>query len=1153
MERQQASNRATLTTFALPILLVLTSGVLALAGRPPPGRPQLVPSPRPSATPTVTLTPTPRPTRTLTLCPGQTATETWETPLQPAPPRADVVFVVDTSRTMDEELLALYVDAQGLPQAVQRRFPDVRFGLVAFSDYPAPPYGSPSDVPYRLVQPLTPDLSAVGRALQNLELAWGGDPPDAYARVLYEAAADPRLGWRSNARRFLVLIGDSFPHDDDLNAGVPTPQPYRPGEPWITGYPPTYRDPGPDATPGTADDLDFQTVLALLRARGITLLSVVTSHARRGPSGAELAASWKRWAQQAGAGSDALHIPHPFTGIFGTPRIRLTLVPRMVEAGQHIGRLVVEAFPADYAAWVITVPPAYTDLRVPSGGRTVEWQVTLHVPPETPPGTYAFLLWAVGDGAVYAEQSVTVHVPSQCGKVPTWTPTASPTATPPPPTPTPTLPPDRCILEPDKWADPAELDLGETTEITLRLAGACPTPRRHVDLMLVLDVSDYGTLDVAKPVIRAFVDGLDLEVDQVGLVSYGRYARVDVPLGRDRERVQRVVSRLGTRYLIGPNLGHGIALAQGELESERRNPAAVPVIVLLASPRPNILPAFAVEAAARARAAGIRIFAIGPSRLVRDGIVASPDDRFSGGTVETLFQALEHIANIIAHDYRANVAATQVTVRDVLSPNVAYLPGSAKPEPTVTGDTLTWHLPSVPLSGAKLTYRVLPLLAGRYPANAAAWAELIDGEGNAVTVPFPNPQLIVHARQPDAALCPNESATLTVPIHLAPVTARADLLLAFDTTADMFKLIPVVRDHAAEVFDRLAALIPDLRVSVVDFRDYPREPYGEAGDWPYRLVQPLTGDRGAVIAALQGLVAGGGGDPPEAYTRVLYESYSDPALRWRPGARRFLVVVGNQMPHDDDLNAGVPPPQPYHPNEPWPTGYPPSYLDPGRDGYPGTSDDLDLQAVLREMGTHGIPLLRLVNAPRGFLEDRLVYWRYWAELTGTNGLAMGLTDETRLPETLASLVATASGHLRELHIEVVPQAYAAWVHITPEAYIDLTVPSEGLTVTFDVTITVPSGVVAGQHTFLLRAVGDGAVYDERGLVIEVPATCQQVVTPTPTATAPATLIPSPSATPTATASPTPTTTPTATIPVFRPRLTFLPLVARNLLGVARGE
>ncbi len=117
-------------------------------------------------------------------------------------------------------------------------------------------------------------------------------------------------------------------------------------------------------------------------------------------------------------------------------------------------------------------------------------------------------------------------------------------------------------------------------------------------------------------------------------------------------------------------------------------------------------------------------------------------------------------------------------------------------------------------------------------------------------------------------------------------------------------------------------------------------------------------------SAINATNQGGGGDEPEAYTRALHESYADNAIAWRSDARRFVVMFGDYVPHDDNINERVASP-PIDPGDVWRAHVSPYVLDPGRDGVSGTADDLDLQIVLDTMHDHRMPLLfaRNVRVP----------------------------------------------------------------------------------------------------------------------------------------------------------------------------------------------
>lgn len=376
----------------------------------------------------------------------------------------------------------------------------------------------------------------------------------------------------------------------------------------------------------------------------------------------------------------------------------------------------------------------------------------------------------------------------------------------------------------------------------------------------------------------------------------------------------------------------------------------------------------------------------------------------------------------------------------------------------------------------------------------------------------------------EATLCPEQKVHETKRIFIPPAPARADVLFAFDTTSSMQPVLDSAKANALVIMRDLAQLIPDIEFGVVDMRDYPVEPLGGSGDWPYLVRQPVTANRSAVAAAINATSAAGGGDYPEAYTRVLYESVTDSSLGWRPDTRRFIIMFGDDVPHDDNLNARVVNP-PVNPGSAWCGNAASCIKDPGRDGVVGTADDLDFQTVLDSLAAHRSTLLYVVSGGGSTSQANLTaYWKQWAGWTNTGGDAVSLADAAELPAAIEDLVTAASRRISRLELRAVPADYQYWLTVQPPAYTDLVIPPSGMQVTFEVDITVPAGSRLGlTHNFDIKAIGDGAVYGEQGVTIHVPTWCASS-TPTPTATYFATRTPTP--TTTSYPSDTPTATPT---------------------------
>jgi hypothetical protein len=328
-----------------------------------------------------------------------------------------------------------------------------------------------------------------------------------------------------------------------------------------------------------------------------------------------------------------------------------------------------------------------------------------------------------------------------------------------------------------------------------------------------------------------------------------------------------------------------------------------------------------------------------------------------------------------------------------------------------------------------------------------------------------------------AELAPGESVPETKEVYIPVVPPMADVIFAFDLSSSMGDIISTAKTQAAAIIANLDG-IPDVDIQygVMSYMDYPGSydscgyaaPYGSVvEDYAYNLDQAVTNDSAAVIAAITGLVLGSGGDNPQDYTRIMYESYADPSVGWRSGARRILVNFGDDVPHDCDLNEGVP-----GEIETWTTGG-----DPGRDAIMGTADDLDLQTVLAGMAANGVILLECHTTM-----DANAHWTYW---TGLTGGGVYITDSGSLVEDITTAVqdgldvSTVYG----LHLEASPP-FESWLWtVNPGSYDAV---NAGSTVTFDITVGVPEGTADGEYSFLISAKDSAGVsYGDQQVTITV--------------------------------------------------------------------
>ena len=229
---------------------------------------------------------------------------------------------------------------------------------------------------------------------------------------------------------------------------------------------------------------------------------------------------------------------------------------------------------------------------------------------------------------------------------------------------------------------------------------------------------------------------------------------------------------------------------------------------------------------------------------------------------------------------------------------------------------------------------------------------------------------------------------------MAPHT---DIMFVFDTSGSMGDALSEASGEIEDAMTQIAAKLPDVQFGLSEVRDYGEEP----SFLPWQLDVPITADTSAVTQGIQGLYADGGGDGPEAYGRALWEADTNPNVGWRAGARHLIVLVADNVPHDDDLDEGVPS-SVWVESSPWYTGE--ESREPA--GVPGTlvtpSTNLDWQNVLATLSNDGKPLEFVdYHGESGYLP----YWEVWAGHTG--GLAVAGDAGQLVPELLELAVAGA--------------------------------------------------------------------------------------------------------------------------------------------------
>lgn len=108
---------------------------------------------------------------------------------------ADIFFLVDVTGSMMQEIDQIRARlSDTIAPGIARSIPDVRFSLAQYAEFPQPPYGDFSDLPFEMLTPSTSDLTTLQRGLDALVLRSGGDGPESAIEALYLAATGESLG-----------------------------------------------------------------------------------------------------------------------------------------------------------------------------------------------------------------------------------------------------------------------------------------------------------------------------------------------------------------------------------------------------------------------------------------------------------------------------------------------------------------------------------------------------------------------------------------------------------------------------------------------------------------------------------------------------------------------------------------------------------------------------------------------------------------------------------------------------------------------------------------------------------------------------------------------------------------------------------------------
>jgi len=145
----------------------------------------------------------------------------------------------------------------------------------------------------------------------------------------------------------------------------------------------------------------------------------------------------------------------------------------------------------------------------------------------------------------------------------------------------------------------------------------------------------------------------------------------------------------------------------------------------------------------------------------------------------------------------------------------------------------------------------------------------------------------------------SSGASVHVPkvVHTPPIPPNPDIVFLADTTSSMSGAIANVQAEAGSIMSQVVAAQPTAEFGVANYTD-------QNCPSPFTLDQSVTANTAAVQTALNGLTTPNlacNTDAAEDFLNGLFQVATDPAVGFRTGSTRIVVLFGDSSSHDPSV------------------------------------------------------------------------------------------------------------------------------------------------------------------------------------------------------------------------------------------------------------